>query len=136
MTWNHDQTQLDLLLAGEFVSMGLVIFVHFCGRSDGVELDVLTPHRLDDHFLGLHLFELAHCEILGLERFDEGVPIPAEIGANNIVHPVLHEMVRNLVVFFFERLNNELAIDQILKCGLAHFLHLFDELIAIELGAQ
>ena len=115
MARNHDQAQLDLRFAGELVSVRFVIFVHFRGRSDEVELDVFAPHRLDDDFLGLHLFEFADGVILRLERFDEGVAVAAKILPENFVDSLFDKMIGNLEVFFLKRLNNKLAIDQILK---------------------
>ena len=136
MTRDHDQAQLDLRFASELIPMRFVILVHFRRRSDAVELDIFASHRLDDNFLGLYLFEFAHGEVLGFERFNEGIAVAAEILPENFVDSLFDEMIRNLKVVFFKRLNDQLAIDQILECGLAGLFNFFDELVAAELGTK
>src|SRR5947209_20105405 len=116
--------------------MRLIIFFHFRRRSDEVELDVLASHRLDDNFLSLHLFEFAHGEVLRLKRFDEGIAVAAEILLENFVNSFFDKMIGNLEVFLLKRLNDKLAIDQILKSRRADFLDLLDELLAVKLRAQ
>ena len=91
-----------------------------------MQLDVFAPHRLHDHLFQLHLLELAFGEILRLEGLNERVAVAAEIGADDIVHPFLNEMVRNLVIFLLERLKDQLAINQVLERCLARFLHFLD----------
>ena len=70
---------------------------------------------MHDHSFGLHLFEFAQRVVLRLERPDERVAITAERLANYIVHPFFHVMIWNLIIFFFERLDDELSIYQILQ---------------------
>ena len=133
---DHYQAQFDLRLAGELVPVRLVIFVHLRGRSDDIEFDVLAPHRLDDNFFRLHLFEFAHGVILRLERFDEGIAIAPKICPDDVVHSLFDIVIRDLKVLLLKCLNNKLPIDQILERRLAGFLHFFDQIVAAKLGAQ
>src|SRR4029079_5639208 len=55
---------------------------------------------------------------LGLQGLDKGVAIAVKVLANNLLDPLVEVVVGNLVALFFECLNDELAVDQILEgCG-------------------
>ncbi len=79
-----------------------------------LRLHVLAPHRLHDHFLGLHLFEFADRVVLRLQRLDKGIAVAAEILPDDFVHPFFNVMIGNLIALLFERLDNQLPIDQVL----------------------
>ena len=52
------------------------------------------------------------------------------------MHPLIHEVIRNLEILFFERLNDELTVDQIFEGRLASFLDLLAKLVPGVLRAQ
>ncbi len=52
------------------------------------------------------------------------------------MHPLIHEVIRNLVILLFERLNDELTVDQIFESRFTSFLDLFPKLFAGVLRAQ
>src|SRR5947208_494539 len=81
-------------------------------------------------------FSSGAANVLRLERFDEGIAVAAEILLENFVNSFFDKMIGNLEVIFLKRLNDKLAIDQILKSRRADFLDLLDELLAVKLGAQ
>ena len=86
--------------------MLLVIFLDFNGRGDAVQFHVFASHRLNAHFIHLHLFELTLGIVLRLKGLDERVAVPPKVRPDDFVDAVLNEMVRDLEVFFFERLQD------------------------------
>src|SRR6266542_3470565 len=112
---NHDHAQLDLLLAGKLVAMLPVVIFYFAGRNNRALLDIMAAPRLDDHLLHLLLSKLAQRVILRLERLDKRITVAAKALPDDLVHPLLHEMIGNFVLLFFERLKNKLPVDQIFQ---------------------
>ena len=68
-----------------------------------VGLTFLPRMACDDHLFVSVLLELAQRVILRLQCFDEGVPVAAEIFADDVVYPLLDEVIRDLKFLFLER---------------------------------
>ena len=110
---NHNHAEFDLLLGRKFVSMFPVVIVDFDGRNDLVRLDVVALHRAHNKFFHLLLFEFAQAVVLRLQGFDKRVAVAAKRFPDDLLHLLIHEMIRNLIAFLFESLNDEAPIDQV-----------------------
>ena len=77
------------------------------GRRDNVVgLDVVTAHRRDDYPFHLFFLELAQRVVLRLERLDKRVAVAAKAFPDDIVHALVHNVIRDLKAFLFERLDD------------------------------
>src|SRR5580765_6173726 len=113
MAGNHDHSQFNLLLGRKFIAMFPVVLVDLCRRNNGVRLYVLAAHRSHNDFFHLLLFELAQRVILRFERFDKRVAVATKRFLNDLTYSLIHDVIRDFVAFFLERLNDEPSIDQI-----------------------
>ena len=136
MRGNHDHAQFNLLLGRELFAVRLVVILDLGRSGHDIAFHILAAHGLHDHALGLHAFELPERVVLRFQRLDKGVPVAAEIRVDNFVHPLVDEMIGNLVILLLERLNNQLAVDQIFEGEFPCFLDFFDQLGAGELRAE
>ncbi|MEY2480727.1 MAG: hypothetical protein QOI04_1654, partial [Verrucomicrobiota bacterium] len=59
-----------------------------------------------------------------------------EIVANDIVDPLVHEMLRKFEFFLVERLDDELAIDEVLESGTPGGLDLLVQFLAVILRPE
>ena len=116
--------------------MLFVVLFHFRGRNDRVHLDVMAAHGLHHDSFGFFFFELAQRVILRLECLDERVAITAKRFADDLVHPLIHDVVRDLVAFLFECLNHKASIDQIFQRHLAQFDQFFVQFLSRHLLPQ
>ena len=87
---------------------------NFRRRNNVVGLDVVTAHRLDDDSLHLLFLELAQRVILRLKRLDKRIAVAAKTLPYDIVHALVHNVIRDLIAFLFERLDDKPSVDQIL----------------------
>ena len=83
-------------------------------RNNVVGLDVVAAHRLDDYSFHLLFLELAQRVILRLKRLDKRIAVAAKALPDDIVHPLVHNVIRDLIAFLFERLDDKPSVDQIL----------------------
>jgi len=113
-----------------------IVILNSVRRDDGIYFHILVPHRLHNHPFALHFFEFSKRVVLRLESLDEGVTIAVEILPDRILNALINVVIRNLEAFFFERLNDQLPIDQILESGGAGFFDFCEQLLTPELLAE
>jgi hypothetical protein len=74
----------------------------------------VTAHRLNDYSLHLLFLELAQRVILRFKCLDERIAIAAKVLPNDIVHPLVHNVIRDLIALLFECLDDKPSVDEIL----------------------
>src|SRR6476620_12785752 len=116
--------------------MFAIVILYLVRRNDGVDFHIFVPHCRHNHFFGLELSKFPKSKSLSLQRSNKGVAIAVEVLANNILYPLVEVVIGNLVAFFFERLNDALAVDQILEGFGARLLDFVGKLLAPILVAQ
>src|SRR4029077_16698142 len=129
MAGNHDHSQFDLLLRRKFIAMFPVVLFDLCRRNNGVRLYVLAAHRSHNDFFHLLLLELPQRVVLRFQRFDKRVAVATKRFLNDLMYSLIHDMIRDFVAFFLERLYDEPPIDQIFYCHLAQFRQFFRQFV-------
>ena len=119
-----DHPQFDLVLDLVTVLMGQVIIFHLVGRDHDLLGDILGAQRRHDVLVEQFLTELLDGAALGLQGFHERDAV-AEAVADAVLHELVGEIIRQLVTFDDEIMEDELAFDQLLQAvaqGLVVFL--------------
>jgi hypothetical protein len=130
---NHDHSQLDLFLGRKQVAMLPVEIFNLCRRDNVVGLDVVAAHRLNDYSLHLLFLELSQRIILRLKSFDKGIAVAAKVLPNDIVHALVHNVIRDLKAFLLERLDDKSSIYQVLQSKLAYLFQFVFEILTGDL---
>ena len=73
----------------------------------------MTAHGLHHYSFQFLLFELAQCVTLRLKRLDESVAVAAKGFSDDLMHPLVDNVIRDLVAFLFERLDHKASVNQI-----------------------
>ena len=110
--------------------MLLVIFPDLHRGDDDVLACLGLTHGLNGDLVFLVIAETRHGVALRLERFNESRAVPSEFLADNALNAVVNDVGGDVELLFPELLKDEIPVNEIPDCMLAHHLDLRLQLLS------
>ena len=110
-----DHAKLHFVVRRPLLNVLVVVALDCARREHWLVLHLARTHGLDDDFVLLHLADAVEREALRGDGAHEGRLVPAEILADDRVHTVVNRVGRDLALHFFELLQDELAVNEVVQ---------------------